>query len=211
MKNGSRDHRFNSGDDRSSPAAITARVLERCRQTAGVSVRATAHPEGLPMLSADWRFENFTHSLENQDAIAFALLASFQNRPERVPLIIFGPSGSGKSHLLHAIGWNWARFNAASGGRLLFVNAKQFMADETMGEQISALRKGDCLLFDDLEVLKDSDLIYLADLVGGLIGQDTGLVFGWRGERKGIAKAACHYFPGFQNLCLAELAGRLAP
>lgn len=186
-----------------SPEAIAKQVLDRCRQLEFTNPKVENHPG----LSAGWRFDNFTPALENQDAFAFATLASLKNRPERTPLIIFGPSGSGKSHLLHAIGHQWLRFNAASGGRLLMVRARDFIVDAAIGQQISALRKGDCLVFDNLEILNTGELTDLSELVWGLVAQETGLIFAWRGARKEIAKSACHYFSGFQGLSLVEIHG----
>lgn len=186
----------------SHPEAIARSVLERVSQPTYETPQVFGHPA----LSPRWRFDNFTVSPSNENAFAFATLASLENRPERTPLMLFGPAGSGKSHLLHAIGHQWLRFNRDS-GRLLLLSAGQFMADEAVGVHLSALRNGDCLLFDDLEALKSSDQIHLSNLLRGTIGDEVGLIFCWRGERSGVARFACSHFAEFQNLCLVELHG----
>lgn len=186
-----------------SPEAIARSILERVGHPTYETPRVFGHPA----LNPQWQFDNFKPSEGSENAFAFATLASLANRSERNPLIFAGPPGSGKSHLLHAIGHQWLRINRNS-GRLLLLRAEQFMADEAVGLYLSALRNGDLLLFDDLQALQSEDKIHLSNLLRGTIGDEIGLIFCWRGERSSVARFACAHFANFQNLCLVEMHGR---
>jgi chromosomal replication initiator protein len=87
----------------------------------GPLLRAT--PTGETQLNPKYTFNTFVSAPENRLALTAALFAAENSgRPAFNPLYIHGPSGTGKTHLLHAIG------NAASakGVRVIYVTAEQF-------------------------------------------------------------------------------------
>lgn len=185
-----------------SPEVVTAQLAERLRQSNEYCI--AHHPE----LSPSWTFDSFSPTPGSETAYAYATLASMENRPERNPLLIFGPKESGKSHLLHAIGHQWVHFNKDNGGKLLVLTAEGLMANDSAAEEIVALTGADSLLIDGLEKLTTPALASFVQLIDELIFRGTGMVFTWRGTRKEVAKVASSFFYNHFNLCVVELAGR---
>lgn len=72
------------------------------------------------------------------------------------PLFIYGPTGVGKTHLLHAIGNELKK----SGKNVIYITGEKFaqeyvkaLKNKSLDEFISALRNCDILLFDDIHFL----------------------------------------------------------
>lgn len=113
-----------------------------------------------PQLSDRFTFENFVVGPSNQ--LAAAAAAAVADKPGRIynPLFIYGRTGLGKTHLLHAIG---NRIHARDPGlRVVYTSAERFL-----NEFVVLLRKGrmeafrrkyreevDVLMMDDIQVLK---------------------------------------------------------
>ena len=113
-----------------------------------------------PLLSERFTFENFVVGPSNQ--LAAAAAAAVADKPGRIynPLFIYGGTGLGKTHLLHAIG---NRILAREPNlRVVYTSAERFL-----NEFVVLLRKGrmedfrkkyreevDVLMMDDIQVLK---------------------------------------------------------
>lgn len=115
-------------------------------------------------LNADYTFENYVVGANNQ--LAYAAAQALVNSPERVfnPLFIYGNSGMGKTHLLHAIG-NALRARREN-VRVLYVTSEQFTnayieAIRKRGDALEVFRKKyrkvDVLLIDDVQFMARAD------------------------------------------------------
>ncbi|MCL4380374.1 chromosomal replication initiator protein DnaA [Candidatus Dependentiae bacterium] len=113
-------------------------------------------------LQAQYQFSSFVVGPHN--SLAFAAAQAVSNKPGLVynPLLIYGASGLGKTHLLHAIG-NHVKMNIA-GSTVLYQTADRFVS-----EFISAIRfdrvhafkerykQIDVLLLDDIQFISNKD------------------------------------------------------
>lgn len=115
-------------------------------------------------LNADYTFENYVVGANNQ--LAYAAAQALVNSPERLfnPLFIYGNSGMGKTHLLHAIG-NALRARREN-VRVLYVTSEQFTnayieAIRKRGDALEVFRKKyrkvDVLLIDDVQFMARAD------------------------------------------------------
>ena len=105
-----------------------------------------------------FRFENFVPG-ENSE-LGWAAARAVADAPGKTyqPLFFHSACGLGKTHLLHAIGWESLRQRPKS--RVLFVTAEQFANDYIDAIQKNALvpfrkryREADLLLIDDVQFL----------------------------------------------------------
>lgn len=103
-------------------------------------------------------FENFVHG-ENSE-LAWAASRAVADQPGKTyqPLFFHSACGLGKTHLLHAIGWESLRLRPKS--KIIFVTAEQFANDYIDAIQKNALvpfrkryREADLLLIDDVQFL----------------------------------------------------------
>jgi chromosomal replication initiation ATPase DnaA len=112
-------------------------------------------------LNTEQTFEQFNCTPDNAAAFAYATLASLSQGPERNPLLIMGPSGSGKSHLLNAIGLGRLRYEP--GTQILRIPASAFLSPQTLDRRLVTM---DLLLIDDLQDLAGhnvaQDLLHIA-------------------------------------------------
>ncbi len=115
-------------------------------------------------LNTDYTFDNYVVGANNQ--LAYAAAQALVNSQERIfnPLFIYGNSGMGKTHLLHAIG------NALRARRenihVLYVTSEQFTnayieAIRQRGDALEVFRrkyrKVDVLLIDDVQFMARAD------------------------------------------------------
>ncbi len=112
-----------------------------------------------PPLNPRYSFEEFVAGPFNQFAHAAAQAVAFNLSRAYNPLFIYGGSGLGKTHLLHAIGWT--AFNSNPKMRLIYISTEEFT-----NEFIKALRlertqsfrekyrTADLLLVDDIHQLQ---------------------------------------------------------
>lgn len=105
-----------------------------------------------------FRFENFVPG-ENSE-LAWAAARAVADAPGKTyqPLFFHSSCGLGKTHLLHAIGWESLRQRPKS--KIIFVTAEQFANDYIDAIQKNALvpfrkryREADLLLIDDVQFL----------------------------------------------------------
>jgi chromosomal replication initiator protein len=112
-----------------------------------------------PPLNPRYSFEEFVAGPFNQFAHAAAQAVAFNLSRAYNPLFIYGGSGLGKTHLLHAIGWTALNSNPKM--RLIYISTEEFT-----NEFIKALRlertqsfrekyrTADLLLVDDIHQLQ---------------------------------------------------------
>ena len=149
-------------------AGATDRVVEVPKQSAQVNhqpvsqpkVREPAVVEGSikhsNRLNADFRFENFVEGKSNQLARAAAQRVSEKPGSEYNPLFLYGDTGLGKTHLMHAVG-NQIRLHN-SNAKIIYVHSERFVADMVKALQLNAIadfkrvyRNVDALLIDDIQ------------------------------------------------------------
>ena len=128
------------------------------------STRTTRSTKLQSNLNADYTFENYVVGSSNH--FAYAAAQALVNSQERVfnPLFIYGNSGMGKTHLLHAIG-NALRTRREN-VQVLYVTSEQFTnayieAIRKRGDALEVFRrkyrKVDVLLIDDVQFMARAD------------------------------------------------------
>jgi chromosomal replication initiator protein len=113
-------------------------------------------PLPLPRLNERYTFERFIVGHENRLAHAASLAVADKPATVYNPLFIYGGTGLGKTHLLHAIGRRaWSNHH-----RVLYVTAEQFtnqfvtsIAQSRTEEFRAKYRHVDILLIDDIQFL----------------------------------------------------------
>ena len=149
-------------------AGATDRVVEVPKQSVQVNhqpvsqpkVREPAVVEGSikhsNRLNADFRFENFVEGKSNQLARAAAQRVSEKPGSEYNPLFLYGDTGLGKTHLMHAVGNQIRSHNPNA--KIIYVHSERFVADMVKALQLNAIadfkrvyRNVDALLIDDIQ------------------------------------------------------------
>ena len=148
-----------------TPAPVAVQepeIIQRpARRTATRSSRTTKFQT---CLNDDYTFENYVVGSSNH--FAYAAAQALVNNDERIfnPLFIYGNSGMGKTHLLHAIG-NALRARKPN-VQVLYVTSEQFTnsyieAIRKRGDDLEAFRrkyrKVDVLLIDDVQFMARAD------------------------------------------------------
>ena len=107
-------------------------------------------------LNDDFRFNSFVEGKSNQLARAAAQRVSEMPGSEYNPLFLYGDTGLGKTHLMHAVG-NQIRKNN-SDAKIIYVHSERFVADMVKALQLNAIsdfkrvyRNVDALLIDDIQ------------------------------------------------------------
>lgn len=118
-------------------------------------------PSG-PRLDPRFTFESFVAAPSNRLALAAAQTVAETPGRAYNPLYIYGDSGLGKTHLLHAIG-NWVVQNYPR-HRVLYVTTETFLNDFVDAVRHSTTvafkrhyREGDVLLIDDVQFMQDKE------------------------------------------------------
>ncbi len=116
-----------------------------------------AHPEDTP-LNPRYTFDTFVYGPSNRFAHAAAMAVAEQPARAYNPLFIYGDSGLGKTHLLHAIGHHTRRIFA--GSRVHYVSSEEFtndfinsIRDHGRVDLHRRYRDVDVLLVDDIQFL----------------------------------------------------------
>jgi chromosomal replication initiator protein len=107
-------------------------------------------------LNVDFRFNNFVEGKSNQLARAAAQRVSEKPGSEYNPLFLYGDTGLGKTHLMHAVG-NQIRLHNPN-AKIIYVHSERFVADMVKALQLNAIadfkrvyRNVDALLIDDIQ------------------------------------------------------------
>ncbi len=155
-----------TGEQETPPAPVTPPPA--ARKEAGAQRRATRTTRTTTKiqsnLNEDYTFENYVVGSSNH--FAYAAAQALVNSQERVfnPLFIYGNSGMGKTHLLHAIG-NALRTRREN-VQVLYVTSEQFTnayieAIRKRGDALEVFRKKyrkvDVLLIDDVQFMARAD------------------------------------------------------
>ena len=120
-------------------------------------------PVPAPTLNPNYTFKSFVIGSSNRMAHAAALAVAETPAKAYNPLFIYGGSGLGKTHLLHAIG-HYA-YNLYPNMRVKYLNAESFFTDfinsVAAGEGMPAFRRRyrdiDILLIDDIQFLQGKE------------------------------------------------------
>jgi len=109
-------------------------------------------------LNPKFRFENFVVGSCNQFAHAAALAVAGNPSRSYNPLFIYGATGMGKTHLMHAIGRSL--LERYPGMRILYTSSERFMNEMILCIRSNRMpsfqkhyRSADVLLIDDIHVL----------------------------------------------------------
>ena len=167
-------------DVRFAPAAA------RTQEATAAPDEASTSPGGDPaqpgavfggMLNPRWTFERFVVSRNNELAHAAALEVARADSSEYGPLYLYGGTGLGKSHLLHAIAIEYRRLFPER--RVLYIMAENFIYQfvqslkcQTTGEFKEYLRNVDFLLIDDIHFISaaqksQDELLHTFDVLSG--------------------------------------------
>ena len=123
---------------------------------------AAAPRTGDPLLRDRYQFDTFVIGSSNRFAHAAAVAVAEAPAKAYNPLFIYGDSGLGKTHLLHAIG-HYAR-KLYPGVRVRYVNSEEFtndfinsIRDDKAGAFQRRYREVDVLLIDDIQFLQGKE------------------------------------------------------
>lgn len=107
-------------------------------------------------LNTAFTFNNFVEGKSNQLARAAANRVSEKPGSEYNPLFLYGDTGLGKTHLMHAVGNHIRSRNANA--KIIYVHSERFVADMVKALQLNAIadfkrvyRNVDALLIDDIQ------------------------------------------------------------
>ena len=138
----------------------------------GVPARRDAPARPLPSsvrqedsLDKRFDFENFVVGKPNEFAYACARRVAEQpSAPAFNPLFLYGGVGLGKTHLMHAIGWDLLRRQGARPVSVVYMSAEKFMyrliaaiRNRSTIEFKEEVRSVDVLMVDDLQLLIGKD------------------------------------------------------
>ncbi|MGB7449753.1 MAG: chromosomal replication initiator protein DnaA [Ornithinimicrobium sp.] len=145
------------GDDDPEPASEVPR--RESSEAAGASATTT---DGDSRLNPKYTFDTFVSGSSNRFAHAASLAVAEAPARAYNPLFIYGESGLGKTHLLHAIG-HYAR-NLYPQTRVRYVNSEEFtndfinsIRDDKAGAFQRRYRNVDVLLIDDIQFLQGKE------------------------------------------------------
>ena len=113
-------------------------------------------------LDPRFTFDTFIVGKPNEFAFAAAERMAATERPPFNPLFLYGGVGLGKTHLMHAIGWQAKR--ADPNRRVVYLSAEKFMVQfiralkqrDTMGFK-EMFRSVDLLMVDDVQFISGKD------------------------------------------------------
>ncbi len=129
-------------------------------------------------------FDSFVSGPSNEFAVSVARQVAAWTNGGFNPVLIHGPYGFGKTHLLNAIGWEAARLRPAA--KIVYLTAEQFTStfvravmDRTGPAFKGDLRTADMLLVDDVHFIggKKSSQEELFHTLAALIGEGRRVVF----------------------------------
>jgi chromosomal replication initiator protein len=142
------------GADAPPARARTAPIAPRAQPERKSAERST--------MSAEFTFDNFVQGKANQLARAAAVQVAENPGASYNPLFVYGGSGLGKTHLLHAIG-NYVAANQPA-AKLRYLHANQYITDVVRAYQqksFDAFKRYyhslDLLLIDDIQFFTGKD------------------------------------------------------
>lgn len=158
---------------------------ERMREAEALVQRARAAAVDLPGPSVEFSRAGFEVGKSNQLAVRAVDAVASEPGKRYNPLIIIGPPGTGKTHLLNALGHEL--INASGGAAVVaFVTGQQFadefiaaLRDGTVTQWRRRYRRVDALLMDDLQQVagKERTQDEVFELFRDLLGAGKQLAF----------------------------------
>ncbi len=150
--------RVGSRGDRVAPSVV-ARPTTNSGASASAAVKPVVEPLPRPASSLNplFTFDNFVAGKGAQLAHAGCLQAADNpGAPHSNPLFIYGPTGLGKTHLMHAVGNEILRRNPSA--RVMYLTSERFVGDfitalqrNMMNDFKRLYRSLDALLIDDIQ------------------------------------------------------------
>ena len=135
------------------------------------SARSTTQPKVIPIpeamkhksnINPTYQFENFVEGKSNQLARAAATQVANNPGSSYNPLFIYGGTGLGKTHLLHAVGNGIVANNANA--KIVYMHSERFVQDMVKALQNNAIedfkrfyRSVDALLIDDIQFFANKE------------------------------------------------------
>lgn len=111
-------------------------------------------------LNNKYQFENFVekdgNDLAKKGAVAVVENLGLKYNPQYNPLYIYGESGSGKTHLLQAIGNKVLENNPEK--RVKYISAVNLLENELEIQKVRS-EEFDLLIVDDIQVLGEKDIL----------------------------------------------------
>lgn len=143
---------------------LEVRILLHHEVDAAVT-QAQSKTQKNPLLNEAYSFDNFVIGSNNQFAHAAALSVAEAPASQNNPLFIYGGTGLGKTHLMHAIG-NYAH-QLRPGSRILYTSCEKYTneyIDAITRQQTLEFRAGyrrnvDILMIDDVQFLSGKERI----------------------------------------------------
>jgi len=134
------------------------RVKTDFQKTKKIDIYESNKPTINTILNPSYTFDSFVVGSSNQ--FAYSIAKSVAKKPGVVynPVFIYGPTGLGKTHLIHAIG----NYSQNHGKIVIYATIEQFMNDftynlknQTMDRFRDKYRNCDILLIDDTQFLSN--------------------------------------------------------
>ncbi|GAB2499663.1 chromosomal replication initiator protein DnaA [Arenimonas alkanexedens] len=144
-----------------SPVALAVGSIKRSEAPMAGTVATPARPTAAAVafsgnLDSHYTFDNFVEGRSNQLGRAAALQVAQNPGKAYNPLLLYGGSGLGKTHLMHAAG-NLMRQNNP-GMRVLYLRSEQFFSammkslqEKSMDQFKRQFQQVDALLIDDIQ------------------------------------------------------------
>ena len=152
------DHADGAAHEVDEEAEVEEALPELRRNSAAVDAGPVSNRNGNSALNPDFTFEAFVIGEANKFAHAAARAAAETPAKSYNPLFIYGSSGLGKTHLLHAIG-NYVRAQFP-GRHVQYVSTEKFLNEFVNMIRTSSgtefrrrYRQVDVLLIDDVQFL----------------------------------------------------------
>jgi len=147
-----------------TPAAQTAASTKATTDTdkaavAAASAKPAQHVSGL---NRSYTFSSFVEGKSNQLAHAAAWQVADNPKHGYNPLFLYGDTGLGKTHLMHAVGNHLLQKNPAA--KIVYLHSERFVQDMVKAIQTKAInefktyyRSVDALLIDDIQFFAGKD------------------------------------------------------
>ena len=144
------------------PEQVSVRVAPKSETPTTFSPSAGAQTGESDSLDDRYHFENFVLGKSNE--LAFAATKQVAQNPGTVynPLLLYGSTGLGKTHLIHAAGRFIAHTN--KNARVIYVHSEKFVSEmiqalrrDSIDEFKKRYRSADTLLIDDIQFFAGKD------------------------------------------------------
>ncbi|MGB8648659.1 MAG: chromosomal replication initiator protein DnaA [Anaerolineae bacterium] len=154
----------NDRPERAAPAEAAAeeRPTRAASKGTGVGVNSEYTPARANGSTLNPKFTFDTYIVGNSNRLAHAACIAVGERPAEAynPLFLYGGTGLGKTHLMHALGW----LAHQSGKQVVYISSETFTNEmvnsirtQTTEEFRRAYREVDVLMIDDIQFIAGKD------------------------------------------------------